>query len=165
MRHTEPPSHFDDGQLVREAIFRQFHKAECAPGARARQAQFCVSRRGRFSLSGYGAPMAEKNAIGPYQMYLRAWRDFRGLTLETVGERLEVEHTTVGRWERGELPISSKWLTALSHLYDVHPRDLLGPPIEAELAAKIAEIGDLIPEMNEEAFSHLRFFARNVTRR
>lgn len=165
MRDAKPATHFRNGQFVGNAVIGQLHDPQCAPDARAGQAHFCALRRGPLGAVNYGAGMAGKPDIGPYQAHLRAWREIRGLTLEAVGERLRVEHTTVGRWERGELPISSKWLVALSHLYEVHPRDLLASPSEAAVAARIAEIGELIPDMNDEAFEHLRFFARNVARR
>lgn len=96
----------------------------------------------------------------PYQMHLAAWRQKRGLTLEQVGEKLDVAHTTVGRWERGELPISSPRLVQLCQLYTVTPAQLLLDPESAERQERAREAQELVEGLDQEALDHLQFVAR-----
>ena len=46
--------------------------------------------------------------------YLRQWREFRGLTLEQLAERVESTHTTLSRIERGLQPYGQALLETLA---------------------------------------------------
>jgi transcriptional regulator with XRE-family HTH domain len=79
--------------------------------------------------------------------YLRAWREFRGLTQEQAAERAECSKSTVSRLEDGSVPYSQGKLEALAHAYGCDPVDLLSPPpnlvateATSELAAYIMSI-------------------------
>lgn len=80
--------------------------------------------------------------------YLRTWRLHRQLTLEEVAAHLGVKHSTVSRWERGELPVNSKNLAALAALYECTDRELVGgPPADADTVRLIDEIQGIVADM------------------
>lgn len=84
--------------------------------------------------------MAGKSRIGPKRprrIYLQEWREFRGLTQEQLGERLEppVANMTVSRWERaarggsGQVAqMNSGVLAAVAEALDCEPQDLYRHP-------------------------------------
>lgn len=57
--------------------------------------------------------------------FLRQWRKYRGLTQEEVGERIEVNASTLSRVERGEIPYDQDLLERLALVYLCEPADLL----------------------------------------
>lgn len=106
--------------------------------------------------------MREPNDPTPYQKHLAAWRIARDMTLEEAAEKLDVAHTTVSRWERGELPISSRRLVDLCRLYTVTPAQLLISPEEAQAEARLAEIRALLDGIDPEAYDHLKYVAARL---
>lgn len=97
-----------------------------------------------------------------YQKHLRAWRKLRGMTLEQVAAALDVSHTSVSRWEKGDMEITSKTLVALCRLYGVAPEMLLYPPTEAELSRRFDELRPLLERMDDEAFRHVLYMAKRT---
>lgn len=61
----------------------------------------------------------------PRKIYVKEWRKKRGLTQETLGQRMGVEGITVSRWERGtrKPPVA-----ALAEAFDIEPEDLYRDP-------------------------------------
>lgn len=57
--------------------------------------------------------------------YLREWRKFKKLTLETAAGRAEIDGTTLGRIERGEVPYNQDTLERLAFAYGCDVSDLL----------------------------------------
>ncbi len=54
-------------------------------------------------------------AVAPYRItFIRRWREYRGLTLEQLAERIGSTHATLSRVERGLLPYSQIMLEALA---------------------------------------------------
>lgn len=49
--------------------------------------------------------------------YLRAWRKFRGYTLENVAERVGMSHQNLGKIERGNVPYNEHLLGILADIY------------------------------------------------
>jgi transcriptional regulator with XRE-family HTH domain len=84
--------------------------------------------------------MAGKSRIGPKRprrIFLQEWREFRGLTQEQLGERLEppVANMTVSRWERatrggsGQVAqMNAGVLAAVAEALDIEPQDLYRHP-------------------------------------
>lgn len=62
---------------------------------------------------------------------IRAARESSGLSLGDVGKSLNVNRSTVLRWETGEIGVSSEHLIALAALLEVSDRETLvfGPKI------------------------------------
>jgi transcriptional regulator with XRE-family HTH domain len=57
--------------------------------------------------------------------FLREWREFKNMTLEQVGEAVELSHAQLGRIERGLQPYNQALLEALADLYGTEPANLI----------------------------------------
>ncbi|OAZ72403.1 hypothetical protein SRCM100623_00942 [Acetobacter pasteurianus] len=64
--------------------------------------------------------------------YLKAWRKHKGLSQEQLGNILNVAHTTIGRWEKGTVPLTTADLERLAATYGISVRQLLMPPEDAK---------------------------------
>lgn len=69
--------------------------------------------------------------------HLRAWRINRKLTLEHVGNVFDVRHTTVSRWEKGEMRVSTADLERLADLYQTSITQLMAPPAAADMVKSL----------------------------
>ena len=56
---------------------------------------------------------------------MRQWRKFKKLTQEQAAERCDVDRTTLGRIEKGELPYNQDFLEKLALAYGVDVVDIL----------------------------------------
>ncbi len=86
--------------------------------------------------------------------HLRAWRLYRNLTLEQVGNILGKKQTTVGRWERGLMKISTADLEALAKIYGASMTQLMGLPRAADMVATLDRAQAIIERMDAEALEH-----------
>lgn len=84
-----------------------------------------------------------------FHQYLRAWRLSKKLSLERVGAAIGVRHTTVGRWEKGQLPVTSADLEQLARVYGVPADRLLFDPAD-QSAAALATAREVISRMEPE---------------
>jgi transcriptional regulator with XRE-family HTH domain len=57
--------------------------------------------------------------------YLKAWREFRGLTQEQLAERVSTNANMISYLESGERGLSAKWLRRLAPVLDTTPGMLL----------------------------------------
>lgn len=57
--------------------------------------------------------------------YIRQWREFRGLTLEQLADRIGSTHATVSRVERALQPYSQAMLEAIAEALMTDPASLL----------------------------------------
>lgn len=75
--------------------------------------------------------MAKKQVIPrfkttPYRRtFIRQWRKKSGLTLEQVGDAVNLSHAQLGRIERGLQPYNQELLEALALLFNTEPASLL----------------------------------------
>jgi transcriptional regulator with XRE-family HTH domain len=96
--------------------------------------------------------MAKAKALPRH--FLRAWRKFRGYSLEQVAERLDMSHQNLGKIERGLVPYNEPLLDALAEIYRTDRGSLimrdptmkdplwsiydnLAPPERQQLVAKV----------------------------
>jgi transcriptional regulator with XRE-family HTH domain len=84
--------------------------------------------------------------------YLAEWRRFRKLNQEDIADRTEVDRTTVGRIERGEIPYNQDFLERFATSVGCDPTDLLN-------------INPLEPDPSVLLFSRLRTAPRAVQER
>jgi transcriptional regulator with XRE-family HTH domain len=56
---------------------------------------------------------------------MRQWREYKDMTLEAVGEAVNLSHAQLGRIERGLQPYNQELLEALADLYGTTPASLL----------------------------------------
>lgn len=57
--------------------------------------------------------------------FIRQWREYQGLTLEMLADRVGTTHASLSRVERGLQPYSQPLLEALADALSVEPADLL----------------------------------------
>lgn len=57
--------------------------------------------------------------------YLRAWRKYRKLSRDAAADRVEIDGTTLGRIERGEIPYNQDFLERMALVYGCDPSDIL----------------------------------------
>lgn len=57
--------------------------------------------------------------------YLRAWREFRGLSQEELADAIGTSHQVIGYLERGRTQLSAKWLRKLAPALETTPGMLL----------------------------------------
>lgn len=88
--------------------------------------------------------------------YLRAWREFRGLTLEQVAAEIGQTHGILSKIERNKRRYNQTVLEKLSDLYGAEPADLLSkdPTTANDPLAKI--VADLPPEDRPRAAEMLK---------
>lgn len=83
--------------------------------------------------------------------YIREWREYRGLSLRRLADRLElsgpdetISHASIGRIENGLQPYSQPILEAIAAALNVSVTDLLGvdPTKEGEVVDLVRLISD-----------------------
>jgi transcriptional regulator with XRE-family HTH domain len=83
--------------------------------------------------------------------YIREWREYRGLSLRRLADRLElngpeetISHASIGRIENGLQPYSQPILEAIAAALNVSVTDLLGvdPTKEGEVVDLMRMIND-----------------------
>lgn len=83
--------------------------------------------------------------------YIREWREYRGLSLRRLADRLElngpdetISHASIGRIENGQQPYSQPVLEAIATALNVSVTDLLGvdPVKEGEVVDLMRMIND-----------------------
>lgn len=74
----------------------------------------------------------ERNPKWAKPHYLRAWREYRGKSLDEVAEAIGATVGGIAKVERGENAYTQAMLEAIAHVLNCEPADLLaGPPQKA----------------------------------
>ncbi|GBR25514.1 hypothetical protein AA0488_0667 [Kozakia baliensis NRIC 0488] len=76
------------------------------------------------------------------------------MSQEQVGNIMNVAHTTVGRWERGEVPLTSDQFETLARIFDASPAQLLGDPADAQMIATLQETHEIVKNMSPDTLRH-----------
>lgn len=98
----------------------------------------------------------------PYQKNLRAWRNFRGLTLEEAADKLKVHYSTLQRWETGGIVPNSVALTKLCQLYQITAADLLLTPQEVEDNKRAKELLAIAQDLDADGYQALLTIGRRL---
>lgn len=83
----------------------------------------------------WGMPSLKKPTI--MQPTLRAWRNYRKLTLEDVALKIGVGPQAIHKWETGKVPITLDNMRLLAGAYGIKVGSLLLNPDESELAERL----------------------------
>ncbi|RVI91800.1 helix-turn-helix domain-containing protein [Sinorhizobium meliloti] len=85
--------------------------------------------------------------------YLREWREYRGLSLRRLADRLELDgpdetfsHTSIARIEKGLQPYSQPILEAIAAALDVSVTDLLS--VDPTKEGEVVDLMRLIDDKN-----------------
>lgn len=85
--------------------------------------------------------------------HLRAWRRASSLTLQEVAGRLGTTHTTVLRYEKGEVKVPADTLRLLAEIYGCTPAELEVDPKDRDRGKRVHDAIQLAkslpPELNE----------------
>lgn len=57
-------------------------------------------------------------------LYVTEWREHRGLSIEALANRLDVDRTTLWRWETGRRGVSPNIQAQIAHHLQIEPSDL-----------------------------------------
>lgn len=101
----------------------------------------CVDRSGRLERADLQWAMHQ---------HLRAWRHYRNMTLEQVGNIVGKKHTTVSRWEQGTMKLSTADLVSLAQIYGATPSQLIAPPEAAEMVATLDRTQRIVDGMEPD---------------
>ena len=115
----------------------QRHAAILPMGQIACQARFSRERMevGLGGRNNSGMPAPKKPTAA--QPTLRAWRNYRKLTLEDVAAKIGVGPQAIHKWETGKVPITLDNLRLLAEAYGIKVGSLLLNPEENELAERL----------------------------
>lgn len=95
-----------------------------------------------------------RNASDAAHSHLREWRVYRNMSMSAVGRALRKQHTTIMRWERGDMRLSTEDLEKLATIYDATPRQLMAPPLAADLVTTLDRAQGIIETMSKTALEH-----------
>ena len=82
--------------------------------------------------------------------YLKAWRLYRDFSQEQVANALKKRHTTISRWERGEMKLKTEDLQRLAEFYGASVPQLLGPPEVEKLTARMERAQEILALLDED---------------
>lgn len=97
--------------------------------------------------------MSEPKRYG--KTYIREWREYRGLSLRRLADRMEMDgpnetisHASIGRIEKGEQPYSQPILEALAEALSCSVTDLLS--VDPTKEGEIVDLMRLIDDRNRD---------------
>lgn len=95
----------------------------------------------------------------PRRVFLKEWREEKGLTQEQLGLRLGVTGTSVHRWEKSRAQLSTPVMAAIEDALGLAPGALFRHP-------DTPSADDLLrgapPEVVNQAFEYLKFLTRKT---
>lgn len=119
---------------------------------------------GSPNLSGRPYGMRTKRKKPPKQRphFVKAWRDFRGLTQDALAEKIQMSVATISQLETGDQGYRQATLEAIADALGTDPGSLLTrDPLEAE---EIGAIWGQVPDIEKtRALDVLRAFIRPGT--
>lgn len=92
--------------------------------------------------------------------YLREWRKHRGLTLESLGEKVGVTHGALSQLERGEINYTQQTLEAIARALGCNAGELImgppdGPPMNRKKRPRLADLMDAARHLSDEQIEGL----------
>lgn len=94
------------------------------------------------------------------QHYIKAWREFRGLTQEQLGSRVDLSRTQLSRIENFEQPYSQPLLEALAHALMCEPADLIMRDPNSEVWSIMDTLRSVKPEDMPKVMEILEVFRK-----
>lgn len=89
-----------------------------------------ISANARLQRTIYdvGVMVARIRAKKPARIFLREWREHRGLTGEQLAERVGADKGTISKWENGRRAMNTDILSELAWALSCEPADLYSHP-------------------------------------
>lgn len=105
--------------------------------------------------------MPRKQQPKPRQLrrtFLREWRQFRNLTQEQAADRIGLDHSTLGRIERGLVPYSQGMLEAAAEAYRCEPWQLLN--VDPTKAGDVVDLTRILKDRDPKVIAEIVGFAK-----
>jgi len=90
-------------------------------------------------------------------LYISQWREHRGLSVEALAGRLDVERQTIWRWENEQHRLNPEKIGALAVALDIEPEDLWRMPARRSIDAILKDAPD---ELHDTAIDIVQRLAR-----
>lgn len=146
MGNADPGGERDARVAGLREVFGQCHDQKCALFAHSGQEECAYSA---FDC------VQESLPIPLMHKHLRAWRLQNRLTLVKVAETLGTTHSTLLRWEKGEISVPRKMVVRLAEIYGCTPAELEYNPVErarGQLVHAAIELAQSLPEDKAKAW-------------
>jgi transcriptional regulator with XRE-family HTH domain len=92
--------------------------------------------------------------------FIRAWRNYRGLSQEKLGSRIGVTHGAISLLERGKIGYTQQTLEALADALQCEAADLLWREPGSFFGIIMDEVRQIPPEDQERVVAILRAFRK-----
>jgi transcriptional regulator with XRE-family HTH domain len=97
------------------------------------------------------------------RLFLKEWREARGLTLQQVADRLEVDRSTIQRHETNNRRLTTDHLTQLAAALDCEPQDLWRDPTQVSQEDIARGLLELSPAQRRQALEIISVLKRTGT--
>ena len=74
----------------------------------------------------------------PVKLFLAEWRERRGLSQETLAERIGTTKASISRWENQERDLTTKAMASIAYALGIEPLQLFRHPDEPNLDDMLA---------------------------
>lgn len=88
--------------------------------------------------------------------FIRAWREFRGLSQEAAAGQMGIDRSTLSRIENGESPYDQPFLESAAPVYNCRVEDLLGTDPNRPEAKILDQIRSLSPDLQDTVLKMIR---------
>lgn len=88
--------------------------------------------RSRLRVDNGGMAPVKKPKPSLGEHYLRAWRDFHGISQEDAAAAINVERGTLSKIENAKVPYQQQYIEGLAKLYKCSPAALIGTDPSSE---------------------------------
>lgn len=106
--------------------------------------------------------MVKKHPVRPH---LRAWRKHLDKTQQWLANELGTEHSTVGRWEKGQAGVDDATFESIAKAYGITIAELSAPPGDAAKAQQLDRLMRALPLLDEEGLRTVATMAERLTPR
>lgn len=89
------------------------------------------------------------------RLFLKEWREHKGVAPEAMADRLDVTRQTIHRWEREQWRLDPPKQVAYADALDLEPEDLWRPPDRPSVDALLANAPDDLRQRAREMISIL----------
>lgn len=95
--------------------------------------------------------------------YLRAWRKYRGKTLEQISPLVGSKVNTISGWENGKRRVNLDDLSRLASIYEVTAADLLRSPEAYDRQQSYSGLAGIADQLTPDQAAHLLWLAEEMT--
>lgn len=83
------------------------------------------------------------------RIFLKEWRKKSNLSQIKLAEIMEVDGTTIGRWEKNIVPLTSKQIAKLCSIFKISIPQIYAAPEDAETVARLEVAYRIVKNLDE----------------